>query len=46
MAKLYTKFEGDPAVNYDVFTADTLRYIVTLTYDLLTLNGCLEFLVT
>ena len=31
---------------YDVFTTDTLRYVVTVTCDLLTLNDYEEFIVT
>ena len=29
-----------PLLSYNVFTADTLHYAVTLTFDLLTLNVC------
>jgi len=46
---LSTKFEADPTrplPRYDTFTSNTLRYIVTLTIDLLTLNGCRKFFVT
>jgi len=31
---------------YDTFTSNTLRYIVTLTIDLLTLNSCQKFFFT
>ena len=32
-------------MSYEAFTANTLRYIVTLMIELLTLNGCREFFV-
>jgi len=35
-----------PLPRYDTFTSNTWRYIVTLTIDLLTLNGCRKFFVT
>jgi len=41
-----TKFESDPTISYEAFTASTLRYIVTLMTDLMTVNGCREFFVT
>jgi len=34
-----------PLPSYEAFTANTLRYIVTLVIDLLTLNSCREFFV-
>ena len=41
---MYTIFEdGCLLTSYDVFIADTLRYVVTLTFDLLTLIGYPEF---
>jgi len=36
---------NNPVPSYDSFTVDMLRYIVTLTIDLLTLNGCGEFFI-
>ena len=51
-AKMYTKSEDDGTVRKRVMTfLVPIRYVislydVTLTFDLLTLNGYLEFLVT
>jgi len=44
----HTKFEfGQPiCFCFSVFTIDTLRYAVTLTFDLLTLNVCIVSIVT
>jgi len=45
--KIWSWSESDhPLPTYEAFTANTLRYIVTFMIDLLTLNGCREFLVT
>jgi len=40
-----TRFFDHPLPRYDTCTCNALRYIVTLTTDLLTLNGCRKFFV-